>query len=118
MKNSVNILIMVILFIFLVIIAILYFNENAKVNLKNEKIKNYQDSIATYQSQLKALKLQKDSLDISLSQSLEELEEKKTQIKNLKKKLYAKADSVKHLSNDKSVEYLSKFLSKRGKAGE
>jgi len=96
----------------------LYIHENIKVNVRDQKIKNYQDSIATYQSQLKVLKLEKDSLDISLAQSLEELEDKKTQIKNLKKKLYAKADSVKHLSNDKSVEYLSKFLSKRGKAGE
>ena len=96
----------------------LYIHENIKVNDRDHKIKSYEDSISVYQKELRMLKLEKDSLNISLEQSLESLEEKKTQIKNLKKKLYAKADSVKHLSNDKSVEYLSKFLSKRSKAGE
>lgn len=96
----------------------LYIHENMKVNVRDEIIKNYEDSISVYQKELKVLKLQKDSLDISLAKSLEELEEKKTQIKNLKKKLYAKANSVKHLSNGESVEYLTKFLSKRGKTGE
>lgn len=96
----------------------LYIHENIKVNVRDQIIKNYEDSISVYQKELKVLKLQRDSLDISLAKSLEELEEKKTQIKNLKKKLYAKADSVKYLPNDKSVEYLSNFLSKRGKAGE
>lgn len=96
----------------------LYIHENMKVNVRDEIIKNYEDSISVYQKELKVLKLERDSLDISLAKSLEELEEKKTQIKNLKKKLYAKANSVKHLSNGESVEYLTKFLSKRGKTGE
>jgi peptidoglycan hydrolase CwlO-like protein len=96
----------------------LYIHENIKVSTKDQIIKNYEDSVSVYQKELKMLKLEKDSLNNSLAESLESLEEKKTQIKNLKKKLYAKADSVKHLSNDKSVEYLSKFLSKRSKAGE
>lgn len=96
----------------------LYIHENMKVNVRDQIIKNYEDSISVYQKELKVLKLERDSLDISLAKSLEELEEKKTQIKNLKKKLYAKANSVKHLSNGESVEYLTKFLSKRGKTGE
>jgi peptidoglycan hydrolase CwlO-like protein len=96
----------------------LYIHENIKVSAKDQIIKSYEDSVSVYQKELKMLKLEKDSLNNSLAESLESLEEKKTQIKNLKKKLYAKADSVKHLSNDKSVEYLSKFLSKRSKAGE
>lgn len=96
----------------------LYIHENMKVNVRDEIIKNYEDSISVYQKELKVLKLERDSLDISLAKSLEDLEEKKTQIKNLKKKLYAKANSVKHLSNGESVEYLTKFLSKRGKTGE
>lgn len=96
----------------------LYIHENIKVSTQDQIIKNYEDSVSVYQKELKMLKLEKDSLNNSLAESLESLEEKKTQIKNLKKKLYAKADSVKHLSNDKSVEYLSKFLSKRSKAGE
>lgn len=108
----------VVLFIAVSVACGLYIHENMKVNVRDEIIKNYEDSISVYQKELKVLKLERDSLDISLAKSLEELEEKKTQIKNLKKKLYAKADSVKHLSNDKSVEYLTKFLSKRGKTGE
>jgi cupin superfamily acireductone dioxygenase involved in methionine salvage len=108
----------VVLFIAVSVVCGLYIHENVKVSVRDQKIKSYEDSISVYQKELKMLKLEKDSLNISLAESLEELEEKKTQIKTLKKKLYAKADSVKLLPNDKSVEYLSKFLSKRGKAGE
>jgi peptidoglycan hydrolase CwlO-like protein len=112
------IVMIVVLFIAVSVVCGLYIHENVKVSVRDQKIKSYEDSISVYQKELKMLKLEKDSLNISLAESLEELEEKKTQIKTLKKKLYAKADSVKLLPNDKSVEYLSKFLSKRGKAGE
>lgn len=108
----------VVLLIAVSVVCGLYIHENVKVSVRDQKIKSYEDSISVYQKELKMLKLEKDSLNISLAESLEELEEKKTQIKTLKKKLYAKADSVKLLPNDKSVEYLSKFLSKRSKAGE
>ena len=106
------------LIVIIVVLCITIAIEKRKVSNTQSKIKIYEDSIFVYKKELQTLKLQKDSLDISLAQSLEELEDKKTQIKTLKKKLYAKADSVKLLPNDKSVEYLSKFLSKRSKAGE
>jgi chromosome segregation ATPase len=107
-----------ILIIAAIILSTLLVVEKRKTFNIQSEIRSYEDSILVYKKELQILKLKNDSLNISLNSSLEDLEEKKTQIKNLKKKLYAKADSVKHLSNDKSVEYLSKFLSKRSKAGE
>jgi predicted nucleic acid-binding Zn-ribbon protein len=117
MKPNIGMVIFSLIFI-IVVLCITIAIEKRKVSNTQSKIKIYEDSIFVYKKELQTLKLQKDSLDISLAQSLEELEDKKTQIKTLKKKLYAKADSVKLLPNDKSVEYLSKFLSKRSKAGE
>ncbi len=117
MKTS-TIMIIGILIIAAIILSTLLVVEKRKTFNIQSEIRSYEDSILVYKKELQILKLKNDSLNISLNSSLEDLEEKKTQIKNLKKKLYAKADSVKHLSNDKSVEYLSKFLSKRSKAGE
>lgn len=101
-----------------VLLGIFLVSEKRKTFNIQSEIRSYEDSILVYKKELQILKLKNDSLNISLNSSLEDLEEKKTQIKNLKKKLYAKANSVKHLSNGESVEYLTKFLSKRGKTGE
>lgn len=112
------VMIIIVLNILIVALVLMLVLEKRKTSTIQSEIKSYEDSIVVYKKELQILKLKKDSLQISLDSSLEDLEEKKTQIKNLKKKLYAKANSVKHLSNGESVEYLTKFLSKRGKTGE
>jgi peptidoglycan hydrolase CwlO-like protein len=117
MKPNIVMIIGILIIATIILSTLLVVERRKTFNIQSE-IRSYEDSILVYKKELQILKLKNDSLNISLNSSLEDLEEKKTQIKNLKKKLYAKANSVKHLSNGESVEYLTKFLSKRGKTGE
>lgn len=89
------------------------FIDNNKKDKYEAKIALLTDSIHHIEGQLSIYKLDQKELMDQLSVKQGEINNQKLIINKLKKKLNEKADSIYNLNDKQSIEFLSKWLSKR-----
>lgn len=107
-------LIIIGLAISIVFIIIFMSSNSSKTNNKyDKKIAILTDSINNITGKLSIYKLDQKELQDQLFVKQQEINNQRIIIKRLKKELNEKADSVYNLPNDKQLEFLSNWLSKR-----
>lgn len=107
-----------ILGIVVIVLIVFGFCNWKEEKLYKQQIQEYKDSNAVLKVKIEKLLFQIDSLENDINFYEENIRNKEKEIVNLRNKKYEKIDSVINLSLDKSIEFLSKYLSKENDIAE